>query len=295
MTRDDDFIGQLEGYLDEHQGATPLPVSLRDAIRLEVSRTTQVGPLGRVLRAWNISMRIPASARYRLLAAVAIGVIIIGGALFYRGARIGGVPEATTRPTPLATPKSLPANGALDAGTYLMPREFGGVAFSFTVPAEWATDRDAFVSKGIGGGPLISGVILTAFTVDHVYSDACHPAGTLQPVGDSVDALASALVTQLGRGTAGPFAVSVDGYAGQRVELTAPADISSCDGGLLRTWSDVGGDETGGWPAAPGQTDEVYIVDVNGTRLVIVAAHWADTTRRTLTELQRVVDSIRIE
>ena len=294
MTRNDDFIGQLEGYLDEHQSATPLPIAVRDAIRAEVSRTTQVGPLGRLLGAWNISVQIPASARYALIAAVVIGIVIIGGALFYRGPHVGGGPEATTAPTP----RSLPGSGALDAGTYLMPSTIGAVAFRFTVPAGWATDRDSFVSTGTGGGPLVgltSGVILTAYTVDHVYADACHPQGTNQPVGESVEALATALSSQVGRGTAGPFAVSVDGFAGQRVELTAPADISGCDGGLLRTWSDVGGDETGGWPARQSQTDEVYIVDVNGTRLVIVAAHWADTTPQQLTELQHVLDSIRIE
>ena len=214
------------------------------------------------------------------------------------GATRSSLPTSAATPTPSATPRTLPASGALDAGTYLMPRTSGAVAFSFTVPAGWATDRDGFVSTGTGGGTVIrltSGVILAAYTVDHVYADACHPPGTLQPVGDSVEELATALVTQLGRGTAGPFAVSVDGYAGRRVELTAPADLSNCDRGLLRTWSDLGGDETGGWPAAPGQTDEVYIVDVNGTRLVIVAAHWADTTPQDLTQLQHVLDSIRIE
>jgi hypothetical protein len=303
MTRDDDFIGQLDGYLDEYEGATPLPAAVRDAIRAELPRTKQIGPLGGLLRALNISRRIPAPAGYGLIAAVIIGAVIIGGALFYRGPDVGGGQEASATPTatatsrtPSPTPRILSAT--LDAGTYLMPKEFGGVPFSFTVPAGWATDRDSFVSKGTGGGEVIrltKGVILAAFTVDHVYADACHPQGTIQLVGDSVEALATALGTQLGRDTAGPSAVSVDGYTGQLVELIAPADISSCDGGLLRTWSDVGGDQSGGWPAGPGQTDEVYIVDVDGTRLVIVAAHWADTSPQDLAELQHVLDSIRIE
>ena len=41
MTRDDDFIGQLEGYLDQYEGSTPLPDEVRDAIRAELPSTQQ--------------------------------------------------------------------------------------------------------------------------------------------------------------------------------------------------------------------------------------------------------------
>ena len=36
MTRNDDFIGQLEGYLEEYEGSTPLPNEVRDAIRAQL-------------------------------------------------------------------------------------------------------------------------------------------------------------------------------------------------------------------------------------------------------------------
>ncbi len=57
MTRDDDFIGQLEGYLDEHEGLTPLPAAVRGAVRAQLSTTKQVG-----LRGWLLG-RFP---RHRL-------------------------------------------------------------------------------------------------------------------------------------------------------------------------------------------------------------------------------------
>jgi hypothetical protein len=71
-------------------------------------------------------------------------------------------------------------------------------------------------------------------------------------------------------------------------------DLSNC-GGFLHTWSDVGGGQTGGWPAGPGQVDDIYILDVSGTRLVIVATRWPDTTPQDVVELDRVVASIRIK
>ena len=42
MTRDDDdFTGQLEGYLDEYLGSTPLPDEPRDAIRAQLPSIRQ--------------------------------------------------------------------------------------------------------------------------------------------------------------------------------------------------------------------------------------------------------------
>ena len=47
MTRNDDFIGQLEGYLDEYEGSTPLPDEVRDAIRAELPFDNSARPGGR--------------------------------------------------------------------------------------------------------------------------------------------------------------------------------------------------------------------------------------------------------
>ena len=46
MTRDDDFIGQLEGYLDEYEGSTPLPDEVRDAIRAQLPSINSARPGG---------------------------------------------------------------------------------------------------------------------------------------------------------------------------------------------------------------------------------------------------------
>ena len=44
MTHNDEFIGQLESYLDEYEGSTPLPEDVRDAIRAELPSTRQRPP-----------------------------------------------------------------------------------------------------------------------------------------------------------------------------------------------------------------------------------------------------------
>jgi hypothetical protein len=176
-----------------------------------------------------------------------------------------------------------------------MAEGWGGAPFLFTVPSGWAIDRDGFVSKNTDATmkDATTGVLLAAFEVDHVYADACHTKGTLRPVGPTVDALATALANQAGRQASDPIDIVLGGYRGKRLELTAPTDLSACNG-FLHTWADVGGAETGGWPAGAGQTDEIYILDVAGSRLVIVAAHWPRTLQDDLVELNKVVASIQI-
>ena len=65
MTRDDDFIGQLEGYLDEYEGSTPLPDEVRRAVRAQLPSTHQ-------RPAWWPARRFPEMntfAKYGLAAA----------------------------------------------------------------------------------------------------------------------------------------------------------------------------------------------------------------------------------
>ena len=52
MTHNDEFIGQLESYLDEYEGSTPLPEDVRDAIRAELPLTRQRPP-------WWPARRLP--------------------------------------------------------------------------------------------------------------------------------------------------------------------------------------------------------------------------------------------
>ena len=47
MNRDDDFIEQLEDYLDTYEGVVPLPASVRDAVHARLPETRQVRGAGR--------------------------------------------------------------------------------------------------------------------------------------------------------------------------------------------------------------------------------------------------------
>jgi hypothetical protein len=92
--------------------------------------------------------------------------------------------------------------------------------------------------------------------------------------------------------------VTLGGFAAKRIELTVPADLdlSTCTNGNLRYWPDPGPNLSGG-PCcnAAGNTDVVYVVDVAGNRLVVVARHYPGSSAQNRAELQAILDSIQIE
>jgi hypothetical protein len=240
------------------------------------------------------------------VAAAAVLVIAVMGIYLGPGQRmIGGAgptPTASPSPSPSPSPRPLPVSRELGAGTYVMPTKFAPQAFTFTVPDGWSADSDGFVEKNVepGSSPLEHGAdaaLFAAFRVTHVYRDACNWHGTVTEAGTTPEELVNLLARQRGRETATPRDVSVSGYPAQLVELVLPADfdIAECDEGFARVWPDVGGSENGGWPARAGQTDRIYVVDVEGDRVVLLATTYAAPSAADASELQAIVDSVRFD
>jgi hypothetical protein len=136
---------------------------------------------------------------------------------------------------------------------------------------------------------------------DHSWADP--------PVGPSVDDLAAALADLAPfRVTSPPEDVSIYGYRGTYLELTVPdlpvegegndRRFTGCIDGNLKSW--VGaidtepGDAFYGY-SGPAFTEELWILDVEGTRLVIAAERSAGSPEKDLAEVSAILDSIRIE
>ena len=133
--------------------------------------------------------------------------------------------------------------------------------------------------------------------MDRVYTDVCHWRDKLVSAGTSVSELASALASQTGLTASTPTNTTIDGLAATRIELTTPdQDGSFCDGGNFHFWPAPGPheDTTGLWGTG-NQTSVVYVVDVNGSRLVIVANHDKASSTQDVAALNAIVSSIQIE
>lgn len=262
MTSDKDFIGVLEEYLDEYEGATPLPESVRDAVRAQLPTTKQIGPLRGLMR-YPSMFNLPMAARYGLAAAVVVAAAVLGSAVLFRGENVGtGDPTAS----PVAIQPISEAEGSreLEAGTYSVALP---VQVTFDVPSGWSAwaytteaSQINIVSDGTPGE-------LSFESVDNVAADPCTGEMLDPPVGPSVDDLVTALsnLEAFGFDVSPATDITIDGHAGKHLTLTAPFPPAGCDLTTWRTTTRTNG--VGG-----GEVDDVRIVDVNGSRLVISIA-----------------------
>ena len=129
------------------------------------------------------------------------------------------------------------------------------------------------------------------------------------PVGPSVDDLAAALADLAPfRVTSPPQDVAIYGYRGTHLELTVPnlpfegegddGIFVGCPDGNLKSWvaaiDTEPGDAFYGY-TGPGYTEEFWILDVEGTRLMIAAGRSPGSPSEDLEEQSAILDSIRIE
>ncbi len=282
MTRNDDFLRQLEGYLDEYECSTPLPNEVRDAIRAQLPSIQQ-------RPAWWPGWRFPQMntiAKLALGGATVVAAAVVGIRFLLPGTVELGAPDSAPTPTP--TPAAL-SGDELEAGAYRVITD-GVAATTVTVPDGWFNVGDFGVGKNSGSDGLTAVLVWPPEDLANVYQDACQWQDGQTPVGPTVEDLAIALDNQAQHGDGSPIDVSIDGFSGKMIELTVPSDIdfADCDGGEFRTWD-------GRFHQGPGQVDEVYILDVEGQRLVIVTHFLPGTPEADQAERQAIMDSIQIE
>ena len=288
MTHTDEFTGQLEAYLDDYEGSTPLPEPVRDVIRAELPSTRQ-------RPAWWPERRSPEMNNMAKLGVAAAAVVVAAllGYTYLVAPNVGGPLLGEPSPSPTPTPSPL-SDGPLAPGTYGLTTADDPSAeitlpegSTITVPDGW---------EGAGGSRVNKGEATVGFwywegDLGTVYQDPCQWQGSEiePPVGPTVDDLANALASQADRGDAVPVDVTVGGYDGKMIELSVPTDIdfADCDGGEFRSWS-------GRYHQGPGQVDLVYILDLDGQRTVIDAAYMPGTSEEVLAELQAIIDSIEL-
>lgn len=150
---------------------------------------------------------------------------------------------------------------------------------------------------------------LSITTVTNLVQDGCRDHSPATPaVGPTVDDLATAL-SQLApfEVSSAPRDISLFGYSGKHLQLTIPLDTPSTGAGEDRMFSACVGESIHSWIAPnnggsfygyngqPGRTEDFWILDVDGTRLVLITLTSPESVPQDLAELQAIFDSIQIE
>ena len=131
------------------------------------------------------------------------------------------------------------------------------------------------------------------WTVNGVYADPCRRTATAPEIGPTVDDLVAALADQRHTEvTVDPEPVSLDGHHGVVLEVTVPDEVTRCDDdGRYVFWEGSPGDAHHQAPA--GTTERLWILDVDGMRVVLVAAASANVPASDVSELAAMVESVR--
>lgn len=219
----------------------------------------------------------------------------------------GATAERSSAPTSSSSQPASTASRTAESPT--TPRITGRVlgdgtfpAYSVAAPDGWSLVDGRFVIKG---GPAVIG--LSVWDVTQVPSDPCHWQAQMTNPGPTVDDLVRALVAQRLRNATTPIDVTLAGHAGKYLEWSVPgdmvvtgdADFEGCDvepsNGHMDfiSWlSSAGGSR---YQQVAGQVDRIWVLDVNGQRLVVDATYSPDATEADRAELGQVAESLQFE
>ena len=302
---DRDVIRAIRSWLheDRHEDVSRIAAAVLDRVEATPRRRARWWPARRSSDMNNFAKVLFATAA--VVAVAVVGINLLPGSQTGAGGPPPPASPSASPPSPSPTPAATPTDqvdGDLQPGTYTAQLPVDDtLAVTFTVPEGWGAFADP---PGVLRGllPTDDRAIAVQFRdVTTLKGDPCHWSGPDDDirVGPTADDLVQALQEQTAYEASEPVDVTVGGYAGQRVDIVSPTELFAevngattavgCDEGHWRFWD---GEIYAQGPANRWQTN---IVDVDGTRLVIVVQDFPDTSAADRAELDAIVDSMVIE
>jgi hypothetical protein len=262
MTRDDAFIRQLESYLDEHEGPTPLPETVRAEVRAALPRTKQVGSRGGPMRYLIMTNKLAPMA----FAAAAVVLAVAIGAFVLTRPNVGDRPPPAPSPSSsasaaaIASP-SIPAEECTDTQTR--------VAGTSTLEIDWCVARptgsNELIPFSMEGSP--SWLDLDFGDINALWL-APEEGGRIAFVlnsEESVDTVVTDIRAREGYAVSGEAAADVGGAEGVVIDVGLAEGASS---GAVEPLVVTSGQN---WTLASGTTARVWVVDKDGETLMIIA------------------------
>jgi hypothetical protein len=160
--------------------------------------------------------------------------------------------------------------------------------FTLTVPDGWVGGSVHTIYADEGKAPP-NGAGLVISRGGGLYAEPCGdewPPNII--VGPTVEDFVSALVDHPKLDVTTPVDVTLAGYAGKYLDLQVPSDISACSSSYF-PW------EPGIYAQGPGSRWHLWVLDVDGTRVVVQSTDYQGTSHQRQAELRAIVESIQID
>ena len=198
------------------------------------------------------------------------------------------------------------SEGMLGGGTYRLAAQVLGPSFpavEFTVPEGWH-GGEWFVLRQKRSGGDVPAVAVQFWDVRDVFAHPCRWEGTAHDPGPTAADLAGALEDVPMRGATSPVETTLGGRPALSMRWSVPEDIAvegdaqfpDCDATAdgnrdFLSWEGAGGGTR--FHQGPGQVDHLWILDLDGARLVVDAFEMPGADEVAVDEMHAVVESIR--
>ncbi len=246
-----------------------------------IDRVSPTAPRTRPGRPWSL----PGTPAFRLILVLGLLATLIAGA--WAAGTWNRKSPVVVAPAPTPGPTARPLRGqVVEAGAWYA--DIGTARITLNPPDGWEHGRLGALNWF--QPPADRPALLLVTTVANVLAAPCG-SPRRPPIGPTVDDLVAGL-TALGLGASRPVEATVDGHRGKRFTMGAPPSLEGCVGSIS-VWENRGGSFFSYLDF--GEETEIWILDVEGTRLVLRTIVLPDTTPQERAATQAMFDSIQLE
>jgi hypothetical protein len=235
--------------------------------------------------------RMAIAAGVTVLAVAAVGIFLMPPP--------GASPD--TDPTPTSLYRSEP--DLLPSGAYVIDKLFER-PITLELPGNWTglehSRGQAVIIKTVDAQPfgtVDNSVLLGIYAVDSVYADPCHDTKPVSDAPTSVDGFVTAF-TRAFDAQPGPVADTTVGGRGAKVfDLRNAVNADHCRSFHFSQWSfrNESGVAQGNGTSSGGSHQRIWLLDLDGTIILVDADSGEDAFPDDTEELYRIVESIRFE
>jgi hypothetical protein len=242
------------------------------------------------------------------IAAVVVVLAAFIGIQLLNGPNVGGPgpsPSESANPTPSEPEPPASAQAGLPFGPFVLWNAPGDVKITVAITAAgWdGSVGESYIVKDENADPPDGAGIIVYSGPLYVYGDPCQWETTKPDApATTVDEFVAAIRAQTSRDASAPVDVTVAGFAGKSITLHVPDDaafsageFTDCDKATFGSWTVPGAAGPDRFAQGPGQIDELWILDVDGTLVVLDAAYYAATSAESVAELRALAESATFE